>query len=260
MNSNGSVACSVPYAAPTHSRKFQELHQHYWQYLAPVGPVEEMLVERIVTTHWRLQRVLIAERGEIARSVDGTHRGQSDQFDHDFYMARYSPLPDEDLRLEKSFAGLVYLETVLSNVRAGVQQAGELTDAVLKQTHLGKPTSLTRKLAQLSVAPIDEDPAGLSPAEIKTRRQAKLLKEIDRMLAEYRRQQDVCCERERAEEQASLDAAHLPDADTLDKIMRYETTLERQLYRAMNQLERLQRTRHGEPIPSPVVMEVAHAA
>ena len=40
----------------------------------------------------------------------------------------------------------------------------------------------------------------------------------------------------------------------------YETTLERQLYRAMNQLERLQRTRRGEPGPSPVLMGVRHAA
>jgi len=86
------------------------------------------------------------------------------------------------------------------------------------------------------------------------------LKEIDRMLEEYRLQQDVCFERECAEDQATLDAAHLPDADTLDKIMRYETTLERQLYRAMNQLERLQRMRSGEALPSPLLMEVAHAA
>jgi len=49
-------------------------------------------------------------------------------------------------------------------------------------------------------------------------------------------------------------------AETPNKIMRYETTLERQLYRAMNQLERLQRTRRGEPGPSPVLMGVRHAA
>ena len=34
----------------------------------------------------------------------------------------------------------------------------------------------------------------------------------------------------------------------------------RQLYRAMNQLERLQRMWRGEPIPSPVLMELGHAA
>ena len=49
----------------------------------------------------------------------------------------------------------------------------------------------------------------------------------------------------------------LPSAETLDKILRYETKLERQLYRAMNQLERLQRMRQGESVPPPLTMEVS---
>jgi len=242
--------------------EFQQLHQHYWQYLAPVGPVEEMLVERIVITHWRLQRVLIAERGEIAQSVDGMHWNyhRPDRLDNEVRIASLSPLPGADLRLEKSFAGLIYLEAMLSKVRACLQQTGELTDAALQQTHIGgRPTVLTKELEQLRDAPV-EGTAGLDAAAVQTQRQATMLKEIDRMLAQYRRLQDVCLERERAKERASIDAAHLPDADTLDKIMRYETTLERQLYRAMNQLERLQRMRHGEVIPSPISLEVAHAA
>jgi hypothetical protein len=52
-------------------REFQDLHWLYREHFAPVGPVEEMLVERMVTTHWRLHRVLIAERGEILRSLEG---------------------------------------------------------------------------------------------------------------------------------------------------------------------------------------------
>jgi len=242
--------------------EFRQLHQHYWQYLAPVGPVEEMLVERIVTTYWRLQRVLIAERGEIARSVDGQHWQchRPGRFTDKFRTAFMSPLPGADLRMEESFAGLCYLQSVLSNVRACVQQTGELTDDALEETHLGrKQTVLTIQLQQLRAAPV-ENAAGLDDAAVKTLRQATMLKEIDRMLAEYDRQKVVCFERERAEEHASLDAAHLPGAETLEKIMRYETTLERQLYRAMNQLERLQRMRRGEPIPSPVLMEVGHDA
>ena len=39
--------------------------------------------------------------------------------------------------------------------------------------------------------------------------------------------------------------------------MRYETTLERQLYRAMNQLERVQRRRQGDVVPPPLTMEVS---
>jgi hypothetical protein len=40
--------------------------------------------------------------------------------------------------------------------------------------------------------------------------------------------------------------------------MRYETKLERQLFRSMAQLERLQRMRRGEAVPPPLAMEVSH--
>lgn len=49
-------------------------------------------------------------------------------------------------------------------------------------------------------------------------------------------------------------------AETLEKIQRYETKLKRQMFRAMNQLERLQRMRQGEAIPAPLTMEVSERA
>ena len=52
-------------------------------------------------------------------------------------------------------------------------------------------------------------------------------------------------------------AAVLPSREVLDKILRYETNLERQIYRAMAQLERVQRMRRGEAIPAPLSVEVS---
>ena len=43
----------------------------------------------------------------------------------------------------------------------------------------------------------------------------------------------------------------IPNGDALDKILRYETTIERQLGRSVDRLERLQRRRQGEMIPPP---------
>ena len=48
----------------------------------------------------------------------------------------------------------------------------------------------------------------------------------------------------------------LPSAEVLDKILKYETALDRQLYRAMNQLERLQRRREGDKVSAPLMMDV----
>jgi hypothetical protein len=49
-----------------------------------------------------------------------------------------------------------------------------------------------------------------------------------------------------------------PQVDATDKLLRYETHLDRQLYRAMDQLERLQRQRRGrgEAVPPPLNINV----
>jgi hypothetical protein len=44
----------------------------------------------------------------------------------------------------------------------------------------------------------------------------------------------------------------IPDDDALNKILRYEAAIERQLGRTVDRLERLQRRRKGEMIPPPV--------
>lgn len=47
---------------------------------------------------------------------------------------------------------------------------------------------------------------------------------------------------------------------SIDRILRYQTTINRQLFQAMNQLERLQRLRKGENVPAPLTLEVSHEA
>ena len=50
--------------------------------------------------------------------------------------------------------------------------------------------------------------------------------------------------------------AHSP----IDRIVRYQTMINRQLYQAINQLERLQRLRKGENVPAPLNLQVLHDA
>jgi hypothetical protein len=53
------------------------------------------------------------------------------------------------------------------------------------------------------------------------------------------------------------DHLSLPLGPALDSILRYETTIQRKLVYAMNQLERLQRARKGEHVPAPVSVQVS---
>jgi hypothetical protein len=60
------------------------------------------------------------------------------------------------------------------------------------------------------------------------------------------------------EHAAITDHLSLPLGPKLDRILRYEATIQRQMAYAINQLERLQRTRKGENVPAPVSVQVSN--
>lgn len=240
------------------AEEFKALRARFWESLAPVGPVEELLVERIVTAQWRLRRALMAETGEIALSVDGGHRKRSNRepISREVF---FSELHDVASEMTKSACVLAYLIHVMKAVREDVTRDGELTEITLQRV-LGRfsdrPNSLTEGLAGLRER-LTANPGGLTGEVLKEEHRRAALAYIDGKLSLYTQLNGHRQEREEKEEAARQAADVLPAPAVLDKILRYETALERQLYRALNQLERLQRRRKGEDVPPPLTMEVS---
>ena len=58
------------------TKDFQKLREQLYLELAPVGPMEEVQVERIVTALWRIRRALKAEAGEIELSAEALKEEQ----------------------------------------------------------------------------------------------------------------------------------------------------------------------------------------
>ena len=81
---------------------------------------------------------------------------------------------------------------------------------------------------------------------------AAIVESIDLQLARISRFQRLAEARENLAIDAEARSFSLPTTDATDKILRYEAHLDRQLYRAMDQLERLQRQRKGETVPPPL--------
>ena len=54
-----------------------------------------------------------------------------------------------------------------------------------------------------------------------------------------------------------MDVELVPANQYMDQVLRYETSAQRQLAHAINQLERLQRARKGEHVPVPVTVQVS---
>ncbi len=55
--------------------------------------------------------------------------------------------------------------------------------------------------------------------------------------------------------EARVARAAIPDSAEMEQILRYGKTNDRKMYRAMAQLERLQRQRKGEPVPPAIRLE-----
>jgi len=119
------------------------------------------------------------------------------------------------------------------------------------------PNTYTVELAKFRDM-LTTNPERLAEDALKARHREAVLAHIDQELACCERKMPELIEQEEYDQNAGEAAAHLPGARTLDKILRYETALDRQLYRAIHELERLQRRRMGKIVPPPISMEVSH--
>ena len=243
------------------TNELKKMCREFYADLNPVGPVEEMLVDQIISLTWRLRRARAAESGEIALSVDGGH----------WQREKHNPLPlilnwprtefSDPLaaHLQQSALGCHYLIHCLKDVRQAVERDGELTEPMLiefKKWLRGQADDMGDKLEQFRLWLV-ANPEKLEPAALRARHSDEVLKYLDQKIRTLNYWMERRKEREDAEAQARESAAMLPPAETLDKILRYETTLLRQLHQAMHQLERLQRRRSGENIPPPLAVDVS---
>ncbi len=242
--------------------EFKKLCQAYYLHLAPVGPLEQMLVGQIVTAAWRLRRAPTAESGEIALSVDTGCWERENQNPLPLLLGDIPVMESLVTRLMRSVRGCRYLIHCLRGVREDVDRNGKLTDAGLKDFKWSlrdDPNDMVKKLEQFRVW-LSANPEKLKPEALRTRHKEDVMNYLNRKIREFEFCMDLRQEREDAEEQARQTAAVLPSAEVLEKILRYETALGRQLFLAMNQLERLQRQRLGENIPAPLTMDISAKA
>ena len=79
-----------------------------------------------------------------------------------------------------------------------------------------------------------------------------VIKFIDLRLKELESLKQDTLERAKLEQEAEARSLSLPAEDATDKLLRYEAHLDRKLYRATDQLERLQRQRKREKVPPPL--------
>jgi hypothetical protein len=232
---------------------------NFRQTLQPEGALEDILVEKLAITCWRYRRLLSAETAEIHA---GTEFLQADQFNQSRAeaekLAISSPMDES--------AGLIYKIDNPQIVECCLELLHELRESAengfnkdrdllilgrlygfADQHHLHE--NLSRSYANwLEISETPEEELSRQNYPSPEHCAQNLRREIDAEIKRLKAHKEKC---------ESLGAARLaletvrlkvPESPTLDRLLRYETSLERAFDRTLNQLERLQRLRLGQPV------------
>lgn len=253
--------------------QFKALLTDLVTHFSPVGPLEEILVEKIAACYWRQRR---ASRYEV-----GILRQKLDTMTHDYY-AKDGKLTDaqiDDEIAQKQTAVKTTREQYRLFKGAGASGRDIATSYHLKEnwTWLKKefidPKDIVHK--------VDGYPAvkfGLTTEDslnIKTPPQIhkKMLEKGYSEAQIWQVHMDFCqkyinktmrqikkLQTDKADNELRLQriqkTSSLPPRLEMDNLLRYETAIERQMYQAIRELERLQRLRAGDPVPPPMQLDL----
>ncbi len=205
----------------------------------PVGTMEELLADRIAACYWRLRRVQRAEVGEIQGATDSA--------------------ADETLRraagrLQDAQEAWPRLKGMLEDVREQIVQRGFVSKDKFEELARVHDIDAGRMSAWLfRSATLPGDTRGASgddqgeSEELAVWASVKdgILQRIDYELDRRGGTDDALKESHELEKDTAVLSCQLPDTAVLEKIIRYETAIERQMYRALSELKRLQASRLG---------------
>jgi hypothetical protein len=254
-------------------QQFSDLLTDLVTHFSPVGPLEEILVEKIAACYWRQRR---ASRYEV-----GVLRQKLDTMTHDYYR------PDGRLTDAEIDDEIAQKQTEIKTAREQYQLFKRSRDSgqdVATSYHLKEnwkrlkkefidPKDIVHKLdgcPTFRLGLTTEDSLNIkTPPQIHK----KLLEKGHTDSQLWQVHMDFCqkfmkettrqikkLQADKADNKLHLQriqkTSSLPPRLEMDNLLRYETAIERQMYQAIRQLERLQRMRAGDHVPAPVQVDV----
>ena len=268
-------------------KEFHDLVEKLWEQYEPVGVVEDSLVQTIATCLWKKARVLRAENGEIRKRIDTLAMDRtlrkSDKVNLHFALSDYNlfsatnqtdqrvstgdrfvALQELQTVLRRDSTGLTWLRTLLETAKAEIASDGYISENVRKRIfnnfcfvdypfanyclNSGPPKDKPQDPA--SEKGVSRDVDEEDPYE--QIRPKLVLASIELQLERISELELYATERENLAVDAEARSFSLPPVDATDKLLRYEAHGDRQFYRALDELERLQRQRGGETVPPPL--------
>lgn len=258
-----AVFSSVVVLAAESQGEFDSLLEGLREDYQPKGTHEAILVDKLAASYWRLRRLYIAENAEIQAAIRFPRLGKDDQSRDGVIVRMVEPGKEETNLMQQVFDPEILEKCLglLRDLKLGIENAGLDNDrdsALLTKLYGGcardeKPTLFDRYRTSLSIAHCSEEERRKNGSASSEQCKKSFLEELEGEIRRLDRYKSIEADRIR------LDGLryYVPDSSQPDRLLRYETSLERNIDRTLSQLERLQRIRMGQPVPPK--LEVQHS-
>lgn len=233
--------------------------------LQPQGTLEEMLVEKIAVAYWRLRRAYKYEVGLIRNELDnatdkfyskttygGDKKNKTDEeIEQDIKQEKEHVAQwQRDKRdLSRMYEAGKPLEEIY-DWGANWEQLYHKVENLISEDELDDDEKWIKQLREFLNNKTNWSDDEIWQAHIEV---------CDEQINEHEKE-IADLEKQKTGNQLKLQVikklGSIPPKDELDRLLRYEGAIERQLYKAMNQLERLQRMRSGDNVPAPIAVDV----
>ena len=170
---------------------------------------------------------------------------------------RWSAMQVAQSNLRGHHSGLAYLRALLQKAKSEIVSDSYMSEKIQKKIFFALGLcdyffALTCFNAGPPETKMEDRPSEKMADKPTDEERADIIASIDNRLERISTFEEYASERENLAVDAEARSFSLPPVDAADKLLRYEAHLDRQLYRAMDQLERLQRQRRGENVPPPL--------
>ena len=257
------------------AEKYGSLLEELRDTLQPEGGLEELLVEKLASVAWRHRRLLLAEGAEIRR---GQKFLESDrEFQQRKEAEAIGTLTVFEQLGEDAGPGLIWeiqnpavlercLELLLE-LRRQIKERG--LDSSEDTSILNRIYGSNKHLRETLRESYDmwSETAQASDEERQTHNYATPEQCTRNILSEI--QTEICRLRAYQKKSASIESermkleilrCNIPEPERLDRLLRYEASLERAFDRTLNQLERMQRLRRGQAVAPRIDVNVSTGA
>jgi hypothetical protein len=246
--------------------EFNTLLEDLKAQLAPEGTLEKMLVEKVAVAYWRFRRAYRYEvgliRSELDTATDDYYSGETSTSGYreqktDGEIEQEVEQQQESLESvkkdKKDFTKMYKDGKPLEEIYGWEENWEMLYDKVseiVPDEELDDDEKWTKQLREFlnNKANWSDNRIWQTLIEICDEKVKECMEEIVSLNKQK--------EKNRLKLQVIKKLGSVPSKDELDRLLRYEGAIERQLYKAMNQLERLQRMRAGDNVPAPVEVDV----